>query len=231
VGLILHIETATRICSVAVSTGEEILAHITEKADNYTHSERLHVLADEVLKCTGNHFGCLTHIAVSNGPGSYTGLRIGLSAAKGWCFALDIPLIAVDTLHSLAHGLPESLKGTNGFVLPMIDARRMEVYTAMFDTFGNRITKDIAQILDKDTYTDIEPQTTMHFFGDGSVKFKEVCNRKNVVFHDLECDARYQLSVVRKKIEEGNYSNLSISEPYYLKDFTTTQQKRGMKTE
>lgn len=227
----MHIETATRICSVAVSTGEEILAHITEKADNYTHSERLHVLADEVLKSTGNHFGSLTHVAVSNGPGSYTGLRIGLSAAKGWCFALDIPLITVDTLHCLAQGLLEILKGTEGFVLPMIDARRMEVYTAMFDTFGNRITEDLAEILGKETYSEIEPQKTIHFLGDGSFKFKEVCNRQNVVFHDLECDARYQLSIVRKIIEEGNYSNMSIAEPNYLKEFTTTQQKRGMKIE
>ena len=175
---ILNIETATKNCSVALAKdGKTVLCkEIAE--EGYSHAERLHVFIEEIIKETGITFKDLSAIAVSQGPGSYTGLRIGVSAAKGLCFALGIPLIAVDTLQVLA----SQVKVSSGLIVPMLDARRMEVYSAIFTpNFENKRTVQ-AEIITENSFEELEE--ILYFVGDCAEKCKTVLTKENFVFLD-----------------------------------------------
>ena len=212
---ILNIETATKNCSIALAKdGNTVLCK--EMAElGYSHAEKLHVFIEECLQEFQLNFNDLSAIAVSQGPGSYTGLRIGVSAAKGLCFALDIPLISVDTLQVLASQLSIS----EGIIVPMIDARRMEVYSAIFNSKNKKIREVQAQIIDENSF--VESHEIIHFVGDCSEKAKTVLNAPNFVFHeDIIYPSAQEMSALSfQKWVANDFEDVAYFEPYYLKDF------------
>ena len=219
---ILNIETATKNCSVALAKeGKTILCkEIAE--EGYSHAERLHVFIEEIIKEAGITMKDLAAIAVSQGPGSYTGLRIGVSAAKGLCFALDIPLIAVDTLQVLASQATVS----SGLIVPMIDARRMEVYSAIFTpNFENKRTVQ-AEIITEDSFSDI--QEILYFVGDCAEKCKPVLTNKNFIFlEEIKYPSAKEISLLSyEKYKKNDTVDVAYFEPYYLKDFFITTSKK-----
>ena len=219
---ILNIETATKNCSVALATeGKTILCkEIAE--EGYSHAERLHVFIEEILIEAGITVNDLVAIAVSQGPGSYTGLRIGVSAAKGLSYALNIPLIAVDTLKTLASQVSVS----NGLIIPMIDARRMEVYSAIFTPNLEKKRAILAEIITKDSFNDIEE--TIYFVGDCSEKCKAVLTKENYVFlEEIKYPSAKEMDMLSfEKYKIGDTVDVAYFEPYYLKDFMITTSKK-----
>jgi tRNA threonylcarbamoyladenosine biosynthesis protein TsaB len=219
---ILNIETATKNCSVALSKdGITILCkEIAE--EGYSHAERLHVFIEEILQESTISFSDLSAIAVSQGPGSYTGLRIGVSAAKGFCYALGIPLIAIDTLQILA----AQVKLTTGLIIPMLDARRMEVYSAIYTSdLENKRTVQ-AEIITEQSFQEIEE--TIYFVGDCADKCKQVLTNKNFIFleHFKYPSAKEMSSISFKKFRTNDVVDVAYFEPYYLKDFMMTTSKK-----
>lgn len=219
---ILNIETATKNCSVALAkAGKTILCkEISE--EGYSHAERLHVFIEEIIKEAGIRLNDLSAIAVSQGPGSYTGLRIGVSAAKGLCFALGIPLIAVDTLQALA----SQVKVVDGLIIPMIDARRMEVYSAIFTPNFEKKREILAEIITEDSFSGIEE--TLYFVGDCAEKCKSVLTKENYVFlEDIEYPSAKEMSALSyEKFKINEMVDVAYFEPYYLKDFMITAPKK-----
>ena len=219
--LILHIETATTMCSVALSAGIEILA-FKELNERNIHASQITLFIDEVMKKADKNYADLNAIAVSKGPGSYTGLRIGVSTAKGLCYALDIPLIAVDTLEAMAIGIlqynPEI--SPNSWLCPMIDARRMEVYTAIFDTNLKLLADVSAKILDEHTFDQFFAEKKLIFFGDGAAKSRQLyLNQSNYLFLEFECSAAHMIPLAVNKYQSVQFENTAYFEPFYLKDF------------
>ncbi len=219
---ILNLETATKNCSVSISQdGKTILCK--EMAElGYSHAEKLHVFIEECLKESKLTFNDLSAIAVSQGPGSYTGLRIGVSAAKGLCFALDLPLIAVDTLQVLA----SQLSITEGIIIPMIDARRMEVYSAIFSLKLDKIREVQAEILTENSFEGISE--TIHFVGDCTEKAKTVLTNSNFIFHEeiIYPSANEMGALSYQKFLQNMLEDVAYFEPYYLKDFMVTVAKK-----
>jgi tRNA threonylcarbamoyladenosine biosynthesis protein TsaB len=219
---ILNIETATKNCSVALAKdGKTILCkEIAE--EGYSHAERLHVFIEAIIKDAGIALQDLSAIAVSQGPGSYTGLRIGVSAAKGLCYALDIPLIAVDTLQALAAQVTIS----SGLIIPMIDARRMEVYSAIFSPTLEKKREVLAQIIDDNSFEDREE--TLYFVGDCTDKCKPVLTKENHVFlEEIVYPSAKEMSAISfEKFKINDTVDVAYFEPYYLKDFMITAPKK-----
>ena len=219
---ILNIETATKNCSVALAKdGKTVLCkEIAE--EGYSHAERLHVFIEEIIKEAQITFKDLSAIAVSQGPGSYTGLRIGVSAAKGLCFALDIPLIAVDTLQVLA----SQVKLSTGLIIPMLDARRMEVYSAIFTPNYENKRAVQAEIITDNSFEDL--QETLYFVGDCAEKCKSVLTKDNFVFlGDIKYPSAEEMSFLSfEKYKNNDFVDVAYFEPYYLKDFMTTVSKK-----
>ena len=219
---ILNIETATKNCSVAIAkNGETILCkEIAE--EGYSHAEKLHVFIEELLKEAGVSFQELAAVAVSQGPGSYTGLRIGVSAAKGLCFALNIPLIAVDTLQTLA----SKAKIAEGKIIPMLDARRMEVYSAVFNSDLEKERAIEAEIITEDSFKDYAE--TLYFVGDCAEKCKSVLTKENFVFlEDIKYPSANEMSTISyDKYQKSDTVDVAYFEPYYLKDFLMTTSKK-----
>lgn len=212
---ILNIETATKNCSVALAKdGETIFCNEISEL-GYSHAEKLHVFIEEIIAKAGITAKELNAIAISSGPGSYTGLRIGVSAAKGLCFALDIPLISVDTLTSLA----SQAKVSDGIIIPMIDARRMEVYSAIFNAKNEMIRKVEAEILTESSFDGFFE--TIYFVGDSNEKAKAILNKPNFIFLDeiVYPSAKEMSALSYKKFQENTFEDLAYYEPYYLKDF------------
>ena len=178
--IILNIETATKNCSVSIANNGVIKAIKELNNGNYSHAEVLHSFIVAVLKEASINLNQIDAVAVSKGPGSYTGLRIGVSAAKGLSFSLHKPLISVDTLTSLSH----SISINEGLIVPMLDARRMEVYSAIFNHNNEQIREIKAEIIDTTSFVDYLQTNTMYFLGDGAQKCKEVISHKNAVFVD-----------------------------------------------
>ncbi|WP_321539460.1 tRNA (adenosine(37)-N6)-threonylcarbamoyltransferase complex dimerization subunit type 1 TsaB [Flavobacterium piscinae] len=173
---ILNIETSTKNCSVALAKDGEAVVCKEIAEMGYSHAEKLHVFIEEILSEANLQFSDLNAIAVSQGPGSYTGLRIGVSAAKGLCYALDIPLIAVDTLEVLA----SQISIEEGLIIPMIDARRMEVYSAIFDKNYQKIRDTKAEILTQESFSELNQM--IYFVGDSSQKAKTIIQKENFIF-------------------------------------------------
>jgi tRNA threonylcarbamoyladenosine biosynthesis protein TsaB len=219
--LILQIETATTVCSVALSDNGSVLAY-KELEQRNVHAEIITLFIDEVLKTVDKQYQDLAAVAVSCGPGSYTGLRIGISVAKGLCFALDIPLIAVETLEAMADGMISQNSFDDSTLLcPMIDARRMEVFTAVFDTKGIRVKPTSAEIIDENSFAGPLKTNKILFFGDGAAKCGEVLgvNPNAQIISGFINSARYITKKATEKYLAKDFENVAYFEPYYLKDF------------
>jgi len=220
--LILQIETATTVCSVALAKDGRVLCR-REVEQRNVHAEKITLFIDEVLSEAGRSYADLDAIAVSCGPGSYTGLRIGISAAKGLCFALDKPLIAIETLASMADGMIErhSFDGTDYLLCPMIDARRMEVFTATFDTLGNKLKPTSAEIIDDNSFADLLIDHHIIFFGDGAGKCSTVLGMhpNATIITDFTNSASHLSKRALKRYQEKQFEDVAYFEPYYLKDF------------
>ncbi|HHT04307.1 MAG TPA: tRNA (adenosine(37)-N6)-threonylcarbamoyltransferase complex dimerization subunit type 1 TsaB [Bacteroidales bacterium] len=223
--LILNIETSTQICSVALAKGNTLIAKRLIDIPN-AHSSKLSLLVEEVMKEGGITYSQLSAIAVSKGPGSYTGLRIGVSTAKGFAYALDIPLISVETLRILEKGVQKAYP--NKCTVSMIDARRMEVYSIIYDEKGN-IIKDIsADIIEKGIYDNyLKQDKEFVFVGDGAEKTMEFFDEKTNIFYDKKIilDAELMTSIAYDKFMEGDFEDVAYFEPYYLKNFVAGVSK------
>jgi|TARA_B110000305_G_scaffold183769_1_gene204152 tRNA threonylcarbamoyladenosine biosynthesis protein TsaB len=214
--VILCLETSTTNCSVAIAVDGEIIALQEDNNNKYSHAEKLHSFIDQVLAESRTLKSSLQAIAVSKGPGSYTGLRIGVSAAKGLCFAMDVPLIAIPTLEALAHQAVIE----NGCIISMLDARRLEVYAAVFSSDNNQIRETKAEILDENSYDDYLKTNKVCFIGDGVQKFKALCKHKNAVFIDNKLPSAKQIGALAElKYHKNDFEDVAYFEPYYLKDF------------
>jgi len=219
---ILNIETATKNCSISIAKDGETIVCNEIAEEGYSHAERLHVFIEESIAAAGISFKDLVAIAVSQGPGSYTGLRIGVSAAKGLCFALGIPLIAVDTLQSLA----AQATIENGLIIPMLDARRMEVYSAVFSSDLESQRNILAEVITEDSFQ--EYNETLYFVGDCADKCKEVLSKSNFVFLEgIKYPSANQMSALSyQKYLKEDFVDVAYFEPYYLKDFMITTSKK-----
>tara|TARA_B110000285_G_scaffold172862_1_gene193627 strand:- start:654 stop:1313 length:660 start_codon:yes stop_codon:yes gene_type:complete len=214
--VILCLETSTTNCSVAIAVDGEIIALQEDNNNKYSHAEKLHSFIDQVLAESRTLKSSLQAIAVSKGPGSYTGLRIGVSAAKGLCFAMDVPLIAIPTLEALAHQAVIE----NGCIISMLDARRLEVYAAVFSSDNNQIRETKAEILDENSYDDYLKTNKVCFIGDGVQKFRALCKHKNAVFIDNKLPSAKQIGALAEiKYHKNDFEDVAYFEPYYLKDF------------
>lgn len=219
---ILNIETSTTNCSVSLSFEGETLVLKEDYDKNYSHAERLHVYIDEVLKQAHIKSSQLDAIAASKGPGSYTGLRIGVSAAKGLCFALGKPLIAISTLEALAL----QVKTEEGIIIPMLDARRLEVYSAVFDSSYNRLRETQAQVLNDDSFKSYLEEGKVTFIGNGVAKTKELIIHNNAIFIDGKLPSADQMSqLAYNKYKKNDIEDVAYFEPYYLKDFVALKPK------
>jgi tRNA threonylcarbamoyladenosine biosynthesis protein TsaB len=217
--IILNIETATKNCSVALAKEGKTIACKEIAEQNFSHAEKLHVFIEELLLENQLNFSDLAAIAVSQGPGSYTGLRIGVSSAKGFCYALNIPLIAIDTLQLLAN----QVRIDDGIIISMIDARRMEVFSAFYDKNQLQIRTTLAEIIDETSYSEISEK--IHLVGDGAAKFKEVLTDEKFVFHsDVVFPSANEMSKLSfNKYQKHDFVDVAYFEPYYLKDFVLTK--------
>jgi len=219
---ILNIETATKNCSVSVAKDGQTIVCSELADEGYSHAEKLHVFIEEVIAKAGISAQDLNAVAVSQGPGSYTGLRIGVSAAKGLCYALNIPLIAVDTLQTLA-----SQAGvTDGKIIPMLDARRMEVYSAIFNSDLTIERAIQAEIIDENSFQEYTEK--LYFVGDCADKCKPVLTKSNFVFlENIKYPSAQAMSKVSfDKYQKSDTVDVAYFEPYYLKDFMIAPPKK-----
>ena len=212
---ILNIETATKNCSVSLAKDGETIICKEIAEQGYSHAEKLHVFIAEIIKEAGVLMSDLKAIAVSHGPGSYTGLRIGVSTAKGLCYALEIPLIAIDTLTSLAN----QVKHNDGLIVSMIDARRMEVYSAIFNSNKEMIREVQAEILTEESFAN--QAEIIYFIGDSNEKAKSVLTKTNFIFLDeiVFPSAKEMSAISYQKFQNNDFVDVAYFEPYYLKNF------------
>ena len=234
--LILHIETATDICSVAVSQGEEMLALVESGAER-SHATLLNRFIREACGIAGKDLKQMDAIAVSKGPGSYTGLRIGVSTAKGLAYSLNIPLLSCGTLESMAHSaihhpeVKDLIKkyGDQLLLCPMLDARRMEVYTAFFSPDCDVTREVAAEIIDETSFAGLLEKHQICFFGNGSAKCREVLTHSNAFFiEDLNPSSGAMIKPVLRRFKLSEFEDVAYFEPFYLKDFVATTPRKKM---
>ncbi|MDJ0646674.1 MAG: tRNA (adenosine(37)-N6)-threonylcarbamoyltransferase complex dimerization subunit type 1 TsaB [Flavobacteriaceae bacterium] len=219
--LVLNIETATKNCSVSLAKAGKVIALKEQNDGSYSHSENLHVFIEEVIKEAHINFSDLSAIAVSKGPGSYTGLRIGVSAAKGLCFSLDIPLISVLTLEVLAHSTAAE---KDAFIIPLLDARRMEVYATVFDSVYNQVRETKAEIIEETSFSTYLNKGKVYFLGDGAEKCRKVIRHKNAVFLEGHFpSSREMAELTYEKYSKNDLEDVAYFEPFYLKDFIVSK--------
>ncbi|MRJ10932.1 tRNA (adenosine(37)-N6)-threonylcarbamoyltransferase complex dimerization subunit type 1 TsaB [Ornithobacterium rhinotracheale] len=216
--LILNIETSTRNCSVSVARDGELVALCEESKENYEHAEKLHRFTQWALEAEDLSFENLDAVCVSKGPGSYTGLRIGVSAAKGLCFSLNIPLLSLNSLEILAR----SVENENAdYIIPMIDARRKEVYTATFTPQMQIIEKTNAKILDKTSLQAFNDKKII-VLGDGASKASEILKLENATYLTESLPSAKDMCVESFKLYQNQqFEDVAYFEPFYLKDFVT----------
>ncbi|GGC95918.1 tRNA (adenosine(37)-N6)-threonylcarbamoyltransferase complex dimerization subunit type 1 TsaB [Flavobacterium lutivivi] len=217
--IILNIETATKNCSVSLSKNGKTLFCKEQADQGYSHAEKLHVFIDEVIKECQVDIKEINAVAVSKGPGSYTGLRIGVSAAKGLCYALNLPLIAIDTLEILASKVHQN----DGLIVPMLDARRMEVYSAVFNQEKKIVSETKAEILDENSYAHVNEK--IYFLGDCQEKCKTVLTKSNFQFlPEIIFPSANEMSELSfQKFIAKEFEDVAYFEPFYLKDFLLTK--------
>jgi tRNA threonylcarbamoyladenosine biosynthesis protein TsaB len=225
--IILNIETATKNCSVSLAKDGNILTIKELNNGNYSHAEVLHPFIVALLKEAKISSQQINAVAVSKGPGSYTGLRIGVSTAKGLCFSLDRPLISIDTLHSLSH----SISIEKGVIVPMLDARRMEVYAAVFNKDHDQIRDIKAEIINEDSFTKELANNQVYFLGDGAEKCRELITHKNAVFVENKFPSAKEMAQLSyDKYKNNDFEDVAYFEPFYLKDFIVVPQKKGKRS-
>jgi tRNA threonylcarbamoyladenosine biosynthesis protein TsaB len=224
--LILHIETSTNICSIAVSENGQCLFSKSD-SEGMNHAALLSVFIAEAMEFLKSTSKKPDAVAVSSGPGSYTGLRIGVSTAKGLCYGLDIPLIAVSTLEVLtANALQITETTANSLFCPMIDARRMEVYAAIYNQEGIIQREISADIIDENSYNEILESHIVYFFGNGAEKCKATLTHSNARFIDgMYPLAENMIILAEKAYNEKKFVDVAYFEPFYLKEFYTTAAK------
>jgi tRNA threonylcarbamoyladenosine biosynthesis protein TsaB len=223
---ILSVNTSAKVCSVAIHQ-EGILLASTNIFSERVASSQLTPIIDKLLAACGLAYKQLNAVAVAKGPGSYTGLRIGVSTAKGLCFALDIPLIGINTLEAMAYVAQSQLPGY--YYVPMLDARRMEVFTAVYDPNLALIKETHAEVLTEESYSELLATNKLLFFGDGSLKSKEIfAPNPNIVYSttSIEATAEGVGYLASKRYAEGKFENLVTFEPYYLKEFIGVQAQK-----
>jgi tRNA threonylcarbamoyladenosine biosynthesis protein TsaB len=223
--LILNIETATPVLSLALAKDGKVLESRMNDTQN-SHAENITVFIEEMMKAAGKSFDDLDAVAVSKGPGSYTGLRIGVSTAKGICYAKEIPLIAISTLQSMAYGLAKEDVGAEALFCPMIDARRMEVYDAVYDK-DNKMLRDVeATIVDEKTYQALLEKKKVVFGGNGAGKCKEVITSENAIFVDgFHPSAGDMAPLSEQAFQEEKFEDVAYFEPFYLKAYVAGKPK------
>jgi tRNA threonylcarbamoyladenosine biosynthesis protein TsaB len=217
--LILNLETSTTACSVALAENDKLLS-IKEEDNGNTHAEKITIFIEEIFKQAEKKYSELDAIAISDGPGSYTGLRIGTSTAKGLCYALSKPLIRVSTLKSLAiQAAWKTPISDNDLLCPMIDARRMEVYCSVFDSTYTEMLSVSSKVVDENSFIDLLAKHKMIFFGDGSEKCRIILSHPNAVFiQGIVCSAASMISISYQKYLQKKYADTSLYEPFYLKE-------------
>ncbi|MCA1761027.1 MAG: tRNA (adenosine(37)-N6)-threonylcarbamoyltransferase complex dimerization subunit type 1 TsaB, partial [Bacteroidales bacterium] len=229
-------ETATEVCSVNLARDGEILVE-KESLEGLNHSQLLTVFIDEIFKKNNFNPAQLDAVAVSKGPGSYTGLRIGVSVAKGLCYSLGVPVIAVGTLDALGkyaavHNekyVPDSIDAANALFCPMIDARRMEVFTALFNSKGDKIEPVSAKIIDEKSFLEYLNQHPVLFFGNGAEKCRSALTHPNAMFSGpLKASARFMIDLAEEKYNNNDFEDVAYFEPFYLKNFIATVPKNKM---
>lgn len=219
--LILHIDTAVVAASVCLSFNEEILGEMTNPTQK-DHAAWVHGAIRELVQQNNRSLSDLDAIAVSAGPGSYTGLRVGMATAKGLCYALGKPLITLSTLKMMASAIDNKERA---WLCPMIDARRMEVFTAIYDEKGNTIMEPTNMILDEGSFSAQLSQNCIIFFGNGSQKFQQICMHPAASFREAEPAARQMPALAFKEFNMGNFADLAYTEPFYGKDFYSPNVK------
>ena len=221
---ILCIDTTSEFCSVSLFINQNLIENNNSKIER-SHSKLLIKLIDDTLNNNKLKIADIDIFSISKGPGSYTGLRIGLSSIKGFCYALDKPLVSINTLKILAISALENIDDKDFILCPMIDARRMEVYTKSFDHNLNELSNDQAIILEKDTFDNYKDKK-VYFFGYGSDKFKKIVSRKNFIFLDnINPDSKFMGKLSYDKFINRNFEDLSSFEPNYIKDFYLIKKK------
>jgi tRNA threonylcarbamoyladenosine biosynthesis protein TsaB len=226
---ILLIASATKVCSVAIAQNGKLACMKETIREEYSHAELLTVFMEELLHGPWRDKN-LDAVAVMDGPGSYTGLRIGTSAAKGLCFAKDLPLIAIGSLYAWALGLKDKLGaelGTDDLVIPMMDARRMEVYYAIYDAQLNEIKAPAALVVDEDSVSELFAGRKVHLAGDGVTKCADIFEDiDGAVMHDLELSATFMAAEAERRFNANSFEDLAYFEPFYLKDFVPGKPKK-----
>ncbi|MFY0631850.1 MAG: tRNA (adenosine(37)-N6)-threonylcarbamoyltransferase complex dimerization subunit type 1 TsaB [Flavobacteriaceae bacterium] len=223
--VILNIETSTKNCSVSIAKEGKILSLKEINNGAYSHAEMLHPLIVEALEETKLTIEELSAVAVGKGPGSYTGLRIGVSAAKGLCFTHNIPLIAINSLEILSL----SCVTEKGVIIPMIDARRMEVYSAIFNYNYQRIRKTEAEIITENSFLEYLEKGPVYFLGDGAEKCKETISNENAFFIDGKFPSAKEMAEASyDKFKKSDMEDVAYFEPFYLKDFVATKEKKKL---
>ncbi|MCU7614533.1 tRNA (adenosine(37)-N6)-threonylcarbamoyltransferase complex dimerization subunit type 1 TsaB [Chryseobacterium sp. GMJ5] len=222
---ILYLETSSKNCSVSISDGEKLLCLCEEVSENYKQSESLHTFVEWALEGAEISLQEINAICLGKGPGSYTGLRIGASSAKGFCYGLKVPLIAINSLESMI----EPFLGQNyDFIVPLIDARRMEVYTAVYDgKTGKEMASTEAKVLDESSFEEYKDKKVI-FVGDGAKKAKEILQLPEADFNEnIYPSAQYLIKKALEKINEKDFEDIAYFEPFYLKDFHGVKKKRS----
>jgi tRNA threonylcarbamoyladenosine biosynthesis protein TsaB len=228
--MILCIESATVVCSVALCDRSGVTG-LKESGDTRSHASMLTVFINELLSEAGIRAHDLEAVAVSKGPGSYTGLRIGVSAAKGISYGASIPLIGIDTTLSMFYGITagkQQDKECNTLFCPMLDARRMEVYHAIYDCHGKIFKPVSAEVMNENTFMDIPEENQIVFFGDGAEKLRNVIRRKNVRFENFRISAGNMLIPALDAFQEKRFEDIAYFEPFYLKDFIATKPVKNI---
>ena len=219
---LLHIESTSTVCSVAISENETLIA-MKEINNGFSHAENLHLFIQDALQQSHLNINQLNAISISSGPGSYTGLRIGFATAKGLAYALNIPLIKVDTLKSLSKSVLDSIK-KDVYYCPLIDARRMEVYYALHTNDLNEIQKPNNLVITQESINIFILDKAIYFFGDGLEKSKLVLNTLNEIYfiENIMPSAKHLIPLAYQKFIENDFEDLAYAEPFYLKDFFFT---------
>ncbi|MEQ8908329.1 MAG: tRNA (adenosine(37)-N6)-threonylcarbamoyltransferase complex dimerization subunit type 1 TsaB [Vicingaceae bacterium] len=223
---ILALETSTKNCSVAIFENGKLIDAI-EEGGAYSHAEKLALFVDQLLSRNKLDYQDLKAVAVSKGPGSYTGLRIGVSLAKGLCYSLSLPLISIETLQHMAWGARKEVKQEEAFYCPMIDARRMEVYAAIYNSDLELVKPTSADIIEEDSYRDFIAQKPVYFFGDGAEKCKEILKNERANFIHLNLPSSKSMGeIAQKNFVQNAFEDLAYFEPFYLKEFIAIKPKK-----
>ena len=221
--IILCIDSSVSTASVALAKGKILLGKKIG-VEQKQHASFLQPAIKELLNESNISMNDLSAVAVTNGPGSYTGLRIGMATAKGLCYALNIPLITIGTLDVMASAAKEQLHSTD-YLCPLIDARRMEVFTALYNEELNTVLEPQAMVLTENSFAEILEKNRIIFFGNGTLKWKQVCANENAVFETIQWDASFLISLAQIAFDKKEFSSLAYATPFYVKEFHFANSK------